>query len=192
MLGAGCWVLGAEPAHPPGHQVPLLPREGGPAPIPALWCLCPLGAHPPSCPCWAHSILWNMALASPRAAGVGWSSRAVLVVGGEAESLVLPSSPGHGGLTAVLPWPVVLGNGVGSRGLVLVPAQCGTHTQHTSGRGQGQCWQCDGYWSNPATLWDPCTPVGQVRAPGLLELQAETRSGAGLGEAALFSWLPLE
>lgn len=64
-----------------------------------------------------------------------------------------------------------------------------THTHHTPGRGQGQCWQCDGYWSNPAALWDL---VGQVRAPGVLELQAETRSGAGLGEAALFSWLPLE
>lgn len=38
----------------------------------------------------------------------------------------------------------------------------------------------------------PALPWGQVAAQGLPKLRAETRSGAGLGEAALLSWPALE
>lgn len=48
--------------------------------------------------------------------------------GGDRQSLVVPSSPGHGDLTAMLPWPVGLGRWHGQQGTVLVPAQCDTHT----------------------------------------------------------------
>lgn len=86
---AGCWVL--QPAHTPGQPCPLLPSPALSSPIPALWCLCPLAAHPP---CWAHSILWGMALASPRVGGVGWSSGAVQVGGDRAWWCPVPEGTG--------------------------------------------------------------------------------------------------
>lgn len=163
-----CWVL--QPSHPLTS-----PAQGGTS------CSHPrLVAHPPSCPCWAHSILWDMALASPRPGGVGWSSRAVLAVEEEAEpgGAQFPRARGPHSKAALAGGIREMAWAAGDLSWSLPTV---THTPHTWHR--HQCWQCDCYWGTLSALWDPCIPQGRCHL--LVSSSSRQRPGVGLARERL-------
>lgn len=158
MLGAGCWVLGAEcwvlnlPI-PPDQQVPLS--------CPGREVLLPSQPYG-SCAHWEPTHL--PALAGPTASSETWpwphqgqqgldgaGGLCRGVVGGEAElgAAQFPMAQGTHSNAALASG---IGGMAGAVGDLSWSLPSVTHTHHTPGRGQGQCWQCDGYWI-PALPW---------------------------------------
>lgn len=66
------------------------------------------------------------------------------------------------------------------------------HTRQWAGASAGSVTATGAWLPLRGVAGIPALPRGQVTAQGLPKLRAETRSGAGLGEAALLSWPPLE
>lgn len=81
---------------------------------------------------------------------------------------------------------------MGRRGLTPVHPHHDTDTPHQARASDGSVMATGASLPPCVVAGIPALPWGQVAAQGLPKLQAETRNGAGLGEAALLSWPALE
>lgn len=127
-----CWVL--QPAHLPGQRVPLSCLLLSP---PSLVVSVPIGSPPTLLPLLGpqHPLEHGLGLTMGRR---GWMEQGGCAGGGGRQSLVVPSSPGHGAHSNA-----ALASGTGemawAAGELSWSLPSVTHTHHTPGRGQGQC-----------------------------------------------------
>ena len=191
-------------AQPPWPAGPPSPARGGrtcsrPGPVPGHPCQggslrsrrgCPSGSQLTFLPLLGRQHPPGQGLDGGGGLCWQWGGR-----GRACTALTVPSSPGawghHGNAALAGGIRDVVWAGGGS--LRSIPTTTQTpHIWQRAGASAGSVMATGASLPPCAVAGIPVLPWGRVAAPGLPKLWAEPRSGAGLGEAALLSWPPLE